>query len=72
MGSGSIVSQLSRRATSSSVISNPWSMRSRNWREVLNSAAAGASLPTMRLIATARACSLPAIAVSTHTPPAAR
>ena len=49
----------------------PWSIRSRNCLDVLNCAAVGGLPPTMRLIASARACSPPAIAASTQVPPAA-
>ena len=70
IGSGSSLSQPSLIATASTVASKPCSTRSWNCFEVLNKAAVGGLPPTTRLMATARACSLPATAVSSHTPPA--
>src|ERR1700761_2610734 len=70
MGAGRILSQLFFAATTSTLFSMPWSIRSRNCLEVLNCAAVGGVPPTMRLTAAERACSPPAIAASTQVPPA--
>src|ERR1700760_4527010 len=71
MGAGRILSQLFFAATTSTLFSMPWSIRSRNCLDVLNCAAVGGLPPTMRLTAAERACSPPAIAASTQVPPAA-
>jgi hypothetical protein len=70
IGVGIHCSQPSLAATSSTLFSSPASISSWYCLEVLNCEAVGGLPPAMRFNAAARALSPPAMALSTHWPPA--